>query len=528
MPQTTSVWIRATGLAVVSLALVVAATASAAAAGPRDLSYPPGFATYPLAPYTGVGVPVGEVWISTRVDNPPAAPVFTWTVDPPAGYPACHMFDQEPSQMFRASGTTTYGSRIHIRIGTANGCAPDGAEGGSDGFSGKISVSMVMGDLTCTVATTGPPMGACKQTGPPANGITTGSKSTTPSPTTSDPLSSLGNAAKIRAGIHLRVTRFDADVKRSFARDWAAVKKTLRTQIAQTASKTHLQAALEEKRLEAALARSEAARKQADKRLEHAKGLARYASVAFALGARSAALLGGVPEPAEPAVDALAVELKVEGRMMAVSSMDPPDPHFTSVAQPVRPAFPSLAAGSGVPPALTRAANGFAQHQATTIAVLDALRHSIERAQGAARAGALLAEARQLRAAAAYSRRAGRAVHSLPADLAALARALAAAGPTPSAAQLRAARQRVASHGLSADVLAALAKLGSSKAEVRALRKAVAHAPLDDASLKGLLDNPDVIAAAKQMSEDLANLAVSLGRLGNAAKALGTAKGSVP
>ena len=147
--------------------LVLATTMAvpAAAAQPRNLSFPPGFATYPLAAARGPGVPVHELWFSTRVDNPPSEPTFAWKVDAPPGYPACNTFTQAENQIFKISGTTTYASQIHLQIGTAAGCPPDAEEGGSDSFDGTITVTILMGAITCTVGTTGPLNGQCDATG---------------------------------------------------------------------------------------------------------------------------------------------------------------------------------------------------------------------------------------------------------------------------------------------------------------------------------------------------------------------------
>ncbi len=153
-------------------------------------------------------------------------------------------------------------------------------------------------------------------------------------------------------------------------------------------------------------------------------------------------------------------------------TIDPPAGNFGTVAKPVLGPVPQVRPGAGISPRLAGALNAFARNAALARAVATALSVSINRAAGAALAGADRARALQLAAAAGYARRESRLltadIRLRGALLPALGRALARAQLDPSA--LRSLRRRFGHAALPAGLVQELRAAGFT-AEVRALRR---------------------------------------------------------
>jgi hypothetical protein len=95
--------------------------------------------------------------------------------------------------------------------------------------------------------------------------------------------------------------------------------------------------------------------------------------------------------------------LWLESAIAQLLALDPPDPNFTAIAQPVIPAVPQLTTASGLTQGAAAALNALFANVAQAIGLGEALYASINRADGAAEAGNLFWETRQLQAAAQYA-----------------------------------------------------------------------------------------------------------------------------
>ena len=478
---------RATGLAparrlrrlFVGLVLVaVAAVPAAGAAAPRDLSLPAGFATYPLSAVRSPGVPSHELWFATRVDNPPSQPTFTWTVDPPPGHPECKTFTKTADQVFKESGTTTYASEIHLQIGTAAGCPPDGAEGGSDSFEGTITVTIAMGALTCTVGTTGPLTGQCSQTG---GGSKTGKPPTASktSKATAVENAVLKRAANLALTFELQqlpVLLHKPHIRKAIFTHFTSQTRALidrklkQKKIAQAEqAKTHA-------RLQRELRQGWKKVWDVRAQLESYKDLCnRYVDAYDTVGkfeALVSAGLASVPGGALflPLTMGMGGAARIAGAEWGRNAADPPDRHYTALVTPTTPTFPAIPAAQGVPAGLVDAATTFLADDGKAIGLVTAFRRSFERAQGAAAAGNAAWTARQLGAAATFADSAAAALGSLPADLTALRQQLGSAAGVP----------------LGSAQSAAVAKLGAAAAPDRLLPALAASTTKAAAALRAL------------------------------------------
>jgi len=472
---------------VAGFALATAVSAPAAAAQPRDLSYPPGFATYPLTAVRSPGVPIHELWFSTRVDNPPSEPTFAWKVDAPPGYPACNTFAHAESQVFRISGTTTYANEIHLQIGTAAGCPPDGSEGGSGSFEGQIAVTIVMGAITCTVGTTGPLNGQCDATG---------AGSQQPKPTAAKPAggsSSKETDALLRQAGRKALTFELRQLPVLLHKPW--LRQAIFTHFT-----SQTRAAIDRKLKQKKIAQAEQAKTHArlqrelrqgwkkvwDVRaeLESYKDLCnRYVDSYDTVGkfeALVSAGLASIPGGALflPLTMGMGGAARITQAEWARNAADPPDKHYKALVQPATPSFPAIAT-SGAPPALVAAATAFLADDAKAVGLVTAFRRSFERAQGAAGAGNGAWTERQLDAAAGFAGATATALGTLRADLTALEQQLSAAGDPLASGQST-----------------AVAKLGAAAAPDRLLPVVAATTTKTAAALRALGTRLKALAAA--------------------------------
>lgn len=512
--------------------------------------------------------------LSLAIHDAPSKPSAAWTIDLPPAIASCKrlVVDGTPSGLGEIAGGYHQGAAWFLNLADEAGTAANGCPGAGDPvqnleYQAVITVVVTAGSESCTatfsvgelVLDSSVRSSTCGGAAP-AGETTTGSNQATapaqPKPTTSpkaatqpekaatqpesvlpDLFANLASEAKARAAINRRTIAFDHDLERSLARKRAAFEQSLRRELKQAEQqaasavaslRARERAKAEAKAIDLAVAKAKEAK--ARQELKSTKLGVRKLSNALGALAAVCSISAEIPEPGEPALATLAGVSRLTARTLAAAAADPPDPDFGTVAKPLRPALPSVRSGQGVPAALLGATNAFVRHQATTIGVLDALRHSLERAQGAARADDLLAEARQLQAAAGLASRVAGAIAPLPGDLLRLRKALAAAGPSasPSTARLRAAQRRIVTGGLPAGVVSALTKAGADQAQVHALRDAVARSTVDSTSLADLLGHPKLPPVTKQTSATLRQLAASLDRLATATKTVATAKARLP
>ncbi len=132
------------------------------------------------------------------------------------------------------------------------------------------------------------------------------------------------------------------------------------------------------------------------------------ASGAIGAGMTTSSFTGFVCGPAAPLCIGL---LEGGGVLLAAGNawygaskgIDPPDPNFTVIAQPMIPTLTPIVAQPGISPALAAALNALNTNSIKTIAFAQAAITSLNRAQGAANAGNAFFEAAQLQAEENYS-----------------------------------------------------------------------------------------------------------------------------
>jgi hypothetical protein len=110
----------------------------------------------------------------------------------------------------------------------------------------------------------------------------------------------------------------------------------------------------------------------------------------------------------------------------ASKGIDPPDPNFTVIAQPMIPTLTPIVAQPGISPALAAALNALNTNSIKTIAFAQAAITSLNRAQGAANAGNAFFEAAQLQAEENYSTMSDTLIAAEPGLLSDLQNAVAA------------------------------------------------------------------------------------------------------
>jgi hypothetical protein len=96
--------------------------------------------------------------------------------------------------------------------------------------------------------------------------------------------------------------------------------------------------------------------------------------------------------------------------MAKIIGDDPPDPQYKSIFRPAVPSLPSVPPGDGVSPAAAQALNRLIQNRLRAGAYLFAWIRSIEKAQGADKAGDKTWAKRQRKAAAGHARVAAKAL----------------------------------------------------------------------------------------------------------------------
>jgi hypothetical protein len=166
------------------------------------------------------------------------------------------------------------------------------------------------------------------------------------------------------------------------------------------------------------------------------------------------------------------------GQYALSKASDPPDKNYKQLAKLGVPKLPAIRPGNGVTLAEAEAANAILANVARVSANDAAFITSFERAQGAYAARDGPWDRRQSRAAAKYARAEAKLLDAQPALDVALKRAVAQANVPPlTAADAKRATASVVRNGLPASFASPAARLGITKAEIRAHEKRVAALP---------------------------------------------------
>ena len=211
------------------------------------------------------------------------------------------------------------------------------------------------------------------------------------------------------------------------------------------------------------------------------------------------ALVTGIGAPVTVLTGASAALLKVGALLAKAKAKDPPDPNFAQIAKPQAPPSLHIAAGNGIPDAVASAFNLLAQNEAQTVGLTNALLTSVNRAQGAARAGNAAAKRSQNAAAAQYAQEAASLDDARPGLRAALSREvkLARLQATLTPARFRSVQQAVARSGLPKAMVASLRAAGVAPDVVAQIARAIAAAkpPRTTLSFPNALASSDLDAA---------------------------------
>jgi hypothetical protein len=166
------------------------------------------------------------------------------------------------------------------------------------------------------------------------------------------------------------------------------------------------------------------------------------------------------------------------GQYALSKASDPPDKNYKQLAKLGVPKLPAIRPGNGVTLAEAEAANAILANVARVSANDAAFITSFERAQGAYAARDGTWDRRQSRATAKYARAEAKLLDAQPALDVALKRAVAQANVPPlTAADAKRATASVVRNGLPASFTSPAARLGITKAEIRAHEKRVAALP---------------------------------------------------
>lgn len=244
--------------------------------------------------------------------------------------------------------------------------------------------------------------------------------------------------------------------------------------------------------------------------------LARYSAESNLSAAGMATVASGaalIPDPtiSKLAGGGIAVVSGLEwtsSALTALISLDPPDPNFTVIAQPVIPAVPLLAADSDVPQEVADAFNALIINQAQTIGYLRALLTSIEREQGAAIAGNTFWEMKQQQAASMYERTLATLFDAQPALRTNIVNVLESAGIPTIAASLSDAstfQQNVMQNGLPDFLVQPLVQAGVDSAVIDAFRQFIIEQPPSAlaGNFQDKLTEPELISSIQDLAAGL-------------------------
>lgn len=183
----------------------------------------------------------------------------------------------------------------------------------------------------------------------------------------------------------------------------------------------------------------------------------------------------------------LATGVSIGGVAAKIAGDDPPDPRYKEPFRPKIPRVATIRPGAGVSPAAARALNALIANRLRTGAYVLAWIRSIEKAQGADKAGDKTWSKRQRKAAAGYAREAARTLERDRSLSTAALRELQHGGfvDTPvTRNQARAWQNRVRQRGLPAETMRVLRAAGVDEPRLAAFRMAVAQ--LDSRLVSGV------------------------------------------
>jgi hypothetical protein len=204
-------------------------------------------------------------------------------------------------------------------------------------------------------------------------------------------------------------------------------------------------------------------------------------NIAAAAAGTVAAGCAAVPSP-DPVTKACALGFAISAGLLGLQAnikqklaLDPPDPNFTAIAQPVFPAVPHLTTASGFTQGEAAALNALFANEAQAIGLGEALYASINRADGAAEAGNLFWETRQLQAAAQYAGQLKNVWAAQPALLNNVVLAFQAAGfsKTVTATDVQKFQNSVAQNGLPGWLVSNLQQLGADGGTINRFRLSI-------------------------------------------------------
>ncbi len=195
-----------------------------------------------------------------------------------------------------------------------------------------------------------------------------------------------------------------------------------------------------------------------------------------------------------------------------LSYIDPPDPHYKSIVRIVPLHIPPLKPQRELTPAIVAAVNGLAANSALTVELERAFLYSLEKAQGAAHAGAKSWVKKQALAAAGYAARLADALARERTLFAASDQALSQAHfPnltfTPQA--FRNYQQVVAKHGLPSSLVSTLKRLGLGSSDIAKVRSMVLNASASSVprSFLALFHDPALAPSLAALSVQFARYA---------------------
>jgi hypothetical protein len=196
-------------------------------------------------------------------------------------------------------------------------------------------------------------------------------------------------------------------------------------------------------------------------------------------------------------------------------ALDPSDPNFTVIAQPVIPSLPLLVVQSGVMQPEADALNALLLNQEQVIGFTQAIITSINRAQGASDAGNAFWEAQQVQAANTYVGQLAFLLAAQPALMTNAQNALLTAGfPTVpiSPATVFTVESDVLSNGLPVPLAQALTQLGADSAAIDQIRQLIIVQDINvvAGNFPQLMTRPQLISDLQQLAQSLVSFDVCL------------------
>ena len=192
----------------------------------------------------------------------------------------------------------------------------------------------------------------------------------------------------------------------------------------------------------------------------------------------------------------------------AFGAIDPPDPNFMVIAQPMIPTYTPIAAQPGITPALAAALNALNTSNIQAIAYAQAAITSGNRASGAANAGNAFWESAQFQAEQGYSNMLIELIQAEPGLLASLQNAWRAGGygaVTITTAQVLANETAILQNGLPASVVQMLTQAGVDSATIALVQNYVDAMDVTTvaSTFPAQLTNPSLVSAVQNFIDTI-------------------------